>query len=154
MGTFQCRALTPGEIALGADVFGAEIPWPRVRVFQAPRWLGFGAMVPIGKTIVFARWRALRDFSQAGLEEQGWFMHELAHVWQAEQGVVLAGAKLGALGEKAYAYEPRPGARLRSYKIERQAEIVRHLMLARAGAPAKGAPPREWLEEVWQKRLV
>lgn len=151
MATGQRRALTAGEVALGRTVFGEEIAWPRVRVLQAPR-LGFGAMVPLGKTIVFSKWRAANDFAKATLDEQGWFVHELAHVWQASHGTFLAGAKLGALGAAAYAYTPEPAARLAHYNIERQAEIVRHLYLARAGADVVGMPPLGWLEEVWARR--
>lgn len=151
MRTGEMRTLTAGEIALGRSVFADEIDWPRVRIHQAPR-LGFGAMVPLGKTIVFSKWRAARDFSGASQHEQGWFVHELMHVWQAARGVVLAGAKLGAIGAKAYHYMPKAGAGLSHYNIERQAEIARHLFLARAGAPEPGAPPRDWLEDVWARR--
>jgi hypothetical protein len=147
----QGRSLTEGEIALGRTVFGEEIAWPRVRVLQGPS-LGFGAMVPLGRTIIFSRWRAARDFAQAPLDEQGWFVHELMHVWQAAHGVFLAGAKLGALGKLAYAYKPLPKARLKQYNIERQAEIARHLFLARAGSEAE-IPPKDWLEEVWASRF-
>ena len=146
------RCLTAGEISLGSTVFGEEIDWPEVRLAQiAP--LGFGAMVPIGRTIVFSKWRAARDFACANLGEQGWFVHELMHVWQARRGVVLAGAKLGALGKGAYVYKPRQAARLKHYNIERQAEIARHLFLARAGAREEGMPARDWLEAVWATRL-
>lgn len=151
MATWERRALTPGEIAIGRSVFGEEIDWARARVMQAPQ-LGFGACVPLGRTIVFSRWRAVYDFSRASLDEQGWFVHELMHVWQAARGVLLAGAKLRAIGKAAYAYEPRAGARLKSYNIERQAEIARHLYLARAGAQEPGMPPRGWLEEIWDAR--
>lgn len=151
MTTGERRALTAGEIALGRTVFGDEIAWKSVRVLQAPR-LGFGAMVPLGRTIVFSKWRAARDFAKATLDEQGWFVHELMHVWQAGRGVFLAGAKLGALGAKAYAYAPKPAARLEHYNIERQAEIARHLYLARAGANVAGTPPLGWLEDVWAQR--
>lgn len=151
MKSFQGRALTSGEVALGRSVFGDEINWAKVRVAQAP-WLGFGAMVPLGRTIVFSRWRASRDFSKESFGEQGWFIHELAHVWQAARGVFLPGAKLGAIGKRAYAYKPRPGARYRDYNIERQAEIARHLFLARAGEAEPGAPPRDWLEAMWAGR--
>lgn len=144
------RGLTKGEIALGRPVFGDEIAWSRIRIFQAPA-MGFGAMVPIGRTIVFSKWRAAYDFSDAPLWDQGWFVHELTHVWQAARGVVLAGAKLGAVGRGAYAYAPK-AAKLSAYNIERQAEIVRHLFLARASAPATGAPSKQWLEEVWASR--
>lgn len=149
---FERRPLTAGEIALGRSLFGDEIAWSRVRVAQAPAWFGFGAMVPVGHTIVFARWRARLDFSEAGAAERGWFVHELAHVWQAARGVVLAGAKLGALGDKAYAYAPRPDASLKTYNIERQAEIARHLYLSREGVAEKGMPEPAWLEAIWAER--
>src|SRR5690349_14430013 len=103
MHPWECRALSTGEIALGRGVFGDAIGWDKVRVLQAPP-LPFGAMVPLGKTIVFARWRAARDFAEAPLIEQGWFVHELTHVWQAARGTILATAKLGALGKNAYTY--------------------------------------------------
>lgn len=146
----QGRGLTPGEIALGRSVFGDDIAWAKIRIFQAPR-LGFGAMVPIGRTIVFSKWRAAHDFSVASKWDQGWFVHELAHVWQAARGVVLAAAKLNALGKGAYCYTPHT-PKLRAYNIECQAEIARHLFLARSGAPEEGQPSKEWLEEAWANR--
>lgn len=151
MKVLERRTLTPGEAALGRSVFGEEIDWPGVRVLQAPA-LGFAAMVPLGRTIVFSRWRARRDFAEAPVSEQGWFVHELAHVWQAGRGVLLAAGKLAALGKSAYAYKPRTGAKLSDYNIERQGEIARHLFLARAGAGEATAPPRDWLEQVWATR--
>jgi len=152
MKPWEHRPLTAGEMKLGRSVFGEEIDWQRVRVLQAPS-LGFGAMVPLGKTIVFSRWRAARDFAEAPLDERGWLVHELMHVWQAKHGVFLAGAKLGALGKLAYTYTPKPNAMLRQYNIERQAEIARHLFLARAGSAAE-MPPHDWLEEVWASRFA
>lgn len=151
MPIWRRRRLNADEIALGRSIFGDEIDWSRVRVMQAPP-LGFGAMVPRGRTVVFSRWRACEDFSCTPLDEQGWLIHELMHVWQAARGVFLAGAKLGALGARAYAYKPKPGARLRDYNIERQAEIARHLFLARNGASEPGMPDQAWLEEIWQTR--
>lgn len=151
MRWFETRRLTAAEMALGRSVFGEEIEWARVRVMQAPP-LTFAAMVPFGRTIVFSRWKAQRDFTHAPLADQGWFVHELAHVWQARRGVVLAFAKLGALTKGAYAYKARKNAKLKSYNIERQAEIARHLFLARAGAPARKSADKDWLEEVWAKR--
>lgn len=151
MAAGELRALTKGEIALGRTVFADEIEWPRVRVLQAPK-LGFGAMVPLGRTIVFSKWRALRDFADASLQEQGWFVHELMHVWQAQRGIVLAASKLKAIGNHAYAYKPAAGAKLKAYNIERQAEIARHLFLARAGATGPYLPPSDWLETIWLTR--
>lgn len=151
MEIWERRLLSAGEIAFGRSVFGGEIAWPKIQVLQAPR-LGFAAMVPLGRTIVFSKWRAWRDFASAPIEEQAWVVHELMHVWQAARGVVLAGAKLGALGNGAYVYKPIVGAKLANYNIESQAEIARHLFLARAGALAEGGPPRTWLEDIWAGR--
>jgi hypothetical protein len=151
MALGEKRGLTEGEIALARTIFADEIDWPRVRVLQAPR-LGFGAMVPLGRTIVFSKWRAARDFAQASLDEQGWYIHEVTHVLQAARGTLLAAAKLGALGKAAYVYTAKPGARFKHYNIERQAEIARHLFLARAGAEEPGMAPRRWLEDIWATR--
>ena len=153
MKLYDTRALSEGEVTLGRFVFANEIPWPRVRIVQGPK-LGFGAMVPLGRTIVFSKWRAARDFASAGVEEQGWLVHELMHVWQAEQGTALAFAKLGALGARAYDYKPRVNAKLGDYNIERQAEIARHLFLARVDEPEEFQPAREWLEAVWETRAL
>lgn len=152
MADWRRRALTAGEIALARPIFGDEIDWSHVRILQAPRAFGFGAMVPFGRTIVFSRWRAVNDFAHAPPVDQGWFVHELMHVWQAARGIVLASAKLNALGKQAYIYKPKPGARLRDYNIERQAEIARHLHLARIGAYEPGMPDRGWLEAIWTTR--
>ncbi len=151
MALFERRGLSGGEERLGRVMFGDDIAWPRVRVLQAPA-LGFGAMVPFGRTIVFSHWRAHRDFAGAEPDAQGWFVHELAHVWQAARGVVLAAAKMKAVGRSAYRYAPAPQAAFASFNIERQAEIARHLFLARIGAPDPKAPPQAWLEAVWATR--
>jgi len=153
MQTGARRGLSAGEIALGRVVFGDEIAWGGVRVLQAPK-LGFGAMAPFAGLIVFSNWRAPRDFADAQVHEQGWFVHELAHVWQSAQGMFLPALKLGALGKSAYAYKARKMASLRDYNIERQAEIARHLWLARIGAAEQGMPDRAWLEDVWASRAV
>jgi hypothetical protein len=151
MVAFERRALTGGEKDIARVVFGREIDLEAVRIQQAPP-APFAAMVPHRRTIVFSMWRAARDFADALPGERGWFVHELAHVWQARRGVVLAAAKLKALGREAYDYRWEPGKSLSDYNIEQQAEIARHLYLARIGAPDPTAPSRERLEGVWPIR--
>ena len=151
MRAFERRRLTEGEIALGRAMFGDDVDWARVRVMQLPA-LGFFAMVPFGRTILYAKLRAWRDFSQAPSEEQGIFVHELTHVWQAARGMILAFAKLRALGRGAYRYQPKPDAALSDYNIESQAEIARHLFEWRLGAPDPASPSRPWLEDIWARR--
>jgi hypothetical protein len=142
------RPLTAGERALAYGVFGDRLPLDGLRVLQAPP-LPFLAMVPLGKTILFSRWRAALDFSAADSGEQGWFIHELAHCWQARRGVPLVFAKLRALGVRAYRYAAAPEKHFDDYNIEQQAEIVRHLFLARLGVAESGAPSRATLERLW-----
>jgi hypothetical protein len=134
MRLFARRTLTPGEAALARGIFADSLDYGRVRLMQIPP-LGFQAMVPHGETILFSRWRAALDFSEAELDEQGWLIHELAHVWQARQGIALAAAKMSALGRGAYL--PPAATPFASMNIEAQAEIARFLFLARAGAPVK-----------------
>jgi hypothetical protein len=100
------RPLTAGEIALGRTVFAETIAWPQVGVLYAAP-MPHGAMVPLGLTIVHGlRWPPPQDFAADTLERQGWFIHELAHVWQAARGRLLAWAKLSALGARAYRVPP------------------------------------------------
>lgn len=148
MAIGQRRGLTAGEIALSHEMFGASIAYDRVRIVQAVP-LAFGAMVPLGGTIVFARWRAALDFTVTLVEEQGWFIHEMAHVWQAGQGILLPLAKLAALGRGAYSVRLRPGQPLAAYNIEAQAEIARLVWRARI----LGAEPDHELQALWAQAL-
>ncbi len=151
MMTFQRRGLSAGEIKLGREIFGDELEWPRLRVVQLPT-LGFGAMAPLSFSVIFSQWNAPCDFVEAGLNEQGWFLHELTHVWQSASGRVVPLAKLHAIGKRAYHVLPMRGDNFASHNIEAQAEIVRLLFLQRAGAAPKDAPPRDWLEQAWKSR--
>ena len=63
-------------------------------------------------------------------------------------------AKLTALGARAYRYDYDPLRPFRAYNIEQQAEIGRHLFLARAGAPAPGAAPLGRLEALWREAVA
>ena len=78
------------------------------------------------------------DFAAAGLELQGLFIHEMAHVWQAQR---LGKYYLPLFRHPfcRYAYRLRPGWPLTRYGIEQQAEIVRHAFLLRRGARPEGA---------------
>mgnify|MGYP001809696460 CR=1 FL=1 len=125
------RALTAGEIALARTIFAEQIDYAAVHIFNAPL-MPHGAMVPLGATIVHgAQWPPPTDFTADTLDRQAWFIHEMAHVWQAATGVTLAAAKLSALGAGAYRVSLEPGRSFFDYNIEQQAEIARFLFLAR-----------------------
>lgn len=146
------RVLTAGERAIARDLFANEIEADRIAIAQVPPLLGFGAMAPFRRTIFFSRLRAARDFAVAPLRWQALFAHELVHCWQAARGVLLPLAKLSAIGSGAYRYQFTQGKPFADYNIEQQAEIVRHLFLARRGEPEPGAPPHLELEALWARR--
>ena len=110
---FRVRALTSAEAALAREAFGAAlrlngirlIGWPFRRAFVAGRWFG-------RDWIVWPRRELVEDLAAAPNRLQGVLIHELTHVWQAQQGVNLLWAKLKA-GDTAasYAYEATASCR-------------------------------------------
>lgn len=139
------RPLTAGERALAAAVFGTALDpgpvrllaagWPLTRAFVPGRWLGRDWIV----------WPAAGlppDIAAASLKPQATLVHELVHVWQAQQGVLLPWAKLRAGdGSKAYRYPTDGGCAWGGLNIEQQAMVVEHAFrLSRGGrAPAAAA---------------
>ena len=139
------RGLTGGEAALATSVFGQDItletvrilasPWPFDRAFVPGRWFGCD-------WIVWPRAGLLPDISKGPLHLQATLIHELVHVWQAQQGVNLLIAKLRAGDSRAsYRYPLDPTCGWASLNIEQQAMAVEHrFRLSRGGAvPADGA---------------
>ncbi|GAW39689.1 hypothetical protein SH203_00065 [Brevundimonas sp. SH203] len=135
------RALTPAEAALAREAFGAAlrldrirlIAWPFRRAFVAGRWFG-------RDWIVWPRHSLVTDFAAASAQAQGVLIHELTHVWQAQQGVNLLWAKLKA-GDTAasYAYEAVATCRWDSLNIEQQAMVMEHRFHRQRGRAAPGS---------------
>lgn len=81
------------------------------------------------------------DFAHEDVLRQGFLIHELTHVWQAQQ----RGSWYLPLRRHPfcrYDYALRPGWPLSSYGIEQQAEIVRHAFLLRRGLRIAGVADR------------
>lgn len=135
--------MTSGERALVYSVFADTIDYDRVRI-RRRRWHPFQprniTMAPCGH-IHFppASPFYCDDFSKAGLDLQGLFIHEMTHVWQAQRKGWLY-LPLFRHPFCRYDYKLRPGRPLTRYGIEQQAEIVRHAFLLRSGAAIAGAP--------------
>jgi|SRR5690349_10718639 len=137
------RALTPGEIALLRSVFKDAIDYPKVRLVRG-KWWPFhprgAAMAPMG-SIYFhpdgGGWS--EDFSKEPLGRQGFFVHEMTHVWQT-QAKGLFYLPLMRHPFCRYDYVLEPGRPFHRYGIEQQAEIVRHAFLAGRGAAVGGVP--------------
>jgi hypothetical protein len=134
------RALTEGEASLAREAFGSAlrldrirlIAWPFGRAFVAGRWFG-------RDWIVWPRRAFQTDFGQASQQIQGMLVHELTHVWQAQQGVNLLFAKLKA-GDSAaaYAYSADPDCRWDSLNIEQQAMVMEHRFHGLRGGETPG----------------
>ncbi|WP_439471040.1 hypothetical protein [Brevundimonas sp.] len=124
------RPLTPGEVELAREAFGEALdyrlirilpsPWPFDRAFVPGRWFGRDWIVWPEKILP-------ADLSTAPLKLQSTFIHELTHVWQAQQGVNLLTGKLRA-GDSAasYAYPLADDCDWDRLNIEQQAMVVEH----------------------------
>lgn len=124
------RPLTPGEVALAREAFGETLhyatirflkaPWPLTRAFVPGGWFGRDWIVWPEKTLP-------DDLSAAPLGRQATFIHELTHVWQAQNGVNLLTGKLRAGDRPAsYAYPLGLECAWEGLNIEQQAMVVEH----------------------------
>ena len=137
------RSLTSGEIALARSVFGDAIDYAKVRLVRR-RWWPFQprnvAMAPCGNIHFHPRGHLWSDdFSREPLHVQGFFIHEMTHVWQAQTRGRLY-LPLMRHPFCRYRYRVVPGRPFDRYGLEQQAEIVRHAFLARNGAPGIASP--------------
>ncbi|MBI2261691.1 MAG: hypothetical protein HYU62_08510 [Caulobacterales bacterium] len=124
------RPLTPGETELAREAFGEHLhsdtvrflgaPWPVVRAFVPGRWFGRDWIVWPHRTLP-------PDIAAAPLRLQAVLIHELTHVWQAQQGVNLLTGKLRA-GDRPASYEYPTGMDCSwgGLNIEQQAMVVEH----------------------------
>jgi hypothetical protein len=134
------RSLTPGEIELLQSIFHQAIDYSKVRLVKG-KWWPFhprnAAMAPMGNIYFHpdgGGWS--EDFSNEPLSRQGFFIHEMTHVWQAQaKGRFYLPLMRHPFCRYEYTLEPgRPFGR---YGLEQQAEIVRHAFLAsRSGNPS------------------
>jgi hypothetical protein len=133
------RPLTAGEQGLAQEMFGAGLDAAHVRILAIPLWKRPFVAGP--RLIVWPGRGLPADFARAPLRLQAIFVHELAHVWQAQNGVQLLLAKLKAGdGPAAYAYELTAELDFVSLNIEQQATVVEHAFLASRGAPVPRSP--------------
>jgi hypothetical protein len=133
MKPFARRRLTAAERDLAEEMFGEEIDAGRVRILALPIWPR--AFVAGPGLIVWPARQAPADFGETPLGLQAVFVHELTHVWQAQNGVRLLLAKLRA-GDSAasYAYDLSGEPEFAGLNIEQQAMVVQDAFLASRGA--------------------
>ena len=144
----RSRPLTPGEIALARSIFADAIDYSKVRLVKG-KWWPFqprnAAMAPNGNIYFHPHaggWS--EDFANEPLFRQGFFIHEMTHVWQAQKGGRLF-LPLMRHPFCRYRYSLTAGKPFRRYGLEQQAEIVRHRFLADRGAAVGSALPADLL---------
>ena len=145
----EVRALTEGERAMAASVYGDAIALDAVTI-RRRKWFPFQprnvVMAPCGHVHVHPlgdRWS--EDYSREHPGLQGLLVHELCHVWQTQR----RGKYYLPLMRHPfclYSYTIVPGRRFEDYGLEQQAEIARHAFLLRSGRSVSGAPPLAELE--------
>ena len=144
----KSRNLTVGEVEIASSIFGSSIDYSKVRLFEGKWWPLHprrAAMAPMGDIWFHpdgGGWS--EDFSKEPLHRQGFFIHELTHVWQTQKGGRFY-LPLMRHPFCRYAYHLEPGRPFGLYGIEQQAEIVRHRFLADRGFPIANAPSRDLL---------
>ena len=140
------RGLTEGERALVKSVFGDAVDCSKVTLvrgkfwpFQPPRV----AMAPMGDIYFHpdgGGWS--EDFSKEPLLAQGYFIHELTHVWQTQKGGRFY-LPLMRHPFCKYRFDLKEGKPFERYGLEQQAEIVRYRFLADRGYCPGPVPPRQ-----------
>ena len=142
------RPLTPGEIELARSVFADAIDYSEVRLIKR-KWWPFHprtiVMAPSGHIHFHPRgphWS--EDFSKEPLHRQGLFIHEMTHVWQSQKSGRFY-LPLMRHPFCRYRYRLVPGRPFHRYGLEQQAEIVRHVFLARNGGNPPLCPPASLL---------
>lgn len=124
-------------------MFGSEIDYAKVRL-RRRKWFPLQprnvTMAPRGHIHFHPQGSAYcDDFSRESLHRQGFFIHEMVHVWQAQKFgrwyLILR-----RMPWARYDYALKPGWPLARYGVEQQAEIVRHAFLLRQGVQIAGAP--------------
>ncbi len=135
------RRLTVGEKALAREVFGHGIAPERVRILSLPLWNR--AFVAGPGLIIWPSATVRADFSDSttSLHVQAVFVHELTHVWQAQNGISLLLAKIKAGdSDAAYRYGLLDSEAFAVMNIEQQAMVVEHAFTVSRGGVAPLAP--------------
>lgn len=130
----SARGLTSGEIRMAETVFGGGVDYEKVRVHRGGYWLFFGlqdedtAVTPNGE-MYFPGKHYKEDYSLESVRDQGWFLHEMTHVWQYQMGYWVKLVR-GPRPNMSYAYSLEPGKRFSDFNMEAQGNIIEDYYLA------------------------
>lgn len=122
------RPLTAGEKMLVDSVFQQQINLELPRICAA-RWVFKGYAISPNGHIYFNPADCLSDFSKTSLGKQAWFIHEMTHVWQVQQGIKVIRR---ALIDRRYQYLLQEGKQFMQYGVEQQAQMVQDFFVRRS----------------------
>lgn len=116
----QRRSLTEGEQQLAKSVFASALDTTHIEIVAHHFILPKYAMSPNG-SIYFNPQDYVDDFSQQDMISQSWLIHELAHVWQLQQGIAVVRR---AIFDRRYRYAIELGKQFSQYGVEQQAQMI------------------------------
>lgn len=126
------RPLTMNEVFLAKLVFVGSIAYHRVRIHShgyVPFQPGDSGMTPNGE--IYLKGISSPDFALDARPLKGIFIHEMAHVWQRQNGVLCPtwsaignSLRHGFRYTRAYRYTLNPSLDLLDYRMEQQAQII------------------------------
>lgn len=135
----SCRQLTDGEVEKARKVFGDQIEYENVKVFNRPNYLtypvkflfGFSASAeaPNGN-VYYIKDSLYTDDLSKERHKFPVLMHELTHVWQYQNETSMLPAAINAFKNadydynNAYEYDIDADTDFKDYNIEQQGEII------------------------------
>jgi hypothetical protein len=149
----QSRALTEGEIEMAKQVFGDDIDYTKVKIYNK-KWFAFQSkdtvMTPNGNIYYNPKSDLyFDDFSKVAgshaIVVKETFMHEMTHVWQKQQGKSVA---VRATFNRRYNYTLAPNKSFASYGIEQQGRIVGDYYLTTQGYKSRAGYARKDYEKI------
>ena len=126
-----------------AELFGSALDPEPVRIHNRKWWMwqpAWVTMAPDGHIWFHPNGELFSDdFTREPIWAQAHFIHEMAHVWQHQQGIDLRRKRPPFA---RYRYLPlTPGKPFKRYGLEQQAEIIRDYWLLKRGIRLEGRPP-------------
>lgn len=130
---FPNRSLTSNEIQLVQSIFADSIDCQAVKIYALPfDYLKLNTAMSFGGCIYFPRRFFCDDFTLQNIAMKRWFVHEMTHIWQSQQGfpVLLAGILIFLSGgyffrtTYRYAHKISKCKTFHQLNMEQQAEVI------------------------------
>lgn len=137
------RKLTAGEIEIAGEIYGESIRYDAVKIHDGKLFFGQpdnSGMTPLGE--IHAHGNVYHaDYTNEHPEMQSFFIHEMGHVWQHQNGILnviwsalLAQITHGFNYGRAYPYLLETDKTLTDYNLEQQASMLEdYFRVARHG---------------------